>query len=63
MYVLSSNALFFVVFQQSVAIELNRLRSQWKELCQKNIDIENACAKVEGDIMNLKKEAEEKWAV
>lgn len=46
--------------QQAAATELNRLSSQWKELCQKNIDIENACAKIEVDIINLKKEAEEK---
>lgn len=46
--------------QQSVAVELNRFSSQWKELCQKNIDIEKACAKVEVDILNLKKEAKEK---
>ncbi|KAI5082857.1 hypothetical protein GOP47_0002600 [Adiantum capillus-veneris] len=46
--------------QQAVAVELSRLSTQWKELCQKNIDIENACAQIEADIANLKKEAEEK---
>ncbi|MCO5568322.1 hypothetical protein L7F22_022021 [Adiantum nelumboides] len=46
--------------QQAVAFELSRLSSQWKELCQKNIDIENACANIESEIGNLKKEAEEK---
>lgn len=46
--------------QQAAAMELNQLGSQWKELCQKNIDIENACLKIELEVSKLQKEAEEK---
>jgi len=33
---------------------------QWKELCQKNIDINVACASVENRINELKSEAAER---
>ncbi|KAH7432794.1 hypothetical protein KP509_07G040900 [Ceratopteris richardii] len=48
------------ISQQAAGAELIRLAVQWKELCMKNIDIENACAKIEAEILSLKKEAEEK---
>ncbi|KAK7358160.1 hypothetical protein VNO77_00083 [Canavalia gladiata] len=46
--------------QQNTAYELNALSMQWKELCQKNIDIRSACASVENRINELKREAAER---
>ncbi|XP_042493999.1 pre-mRNA-splicing factor SPF27 homolog isoform X2 [Macadamia integrifolia] len=46
--------------QQSTAVELNTLSAQWKELCEKNIAIEAACAKIENEIEELKSEAAER---
>eukprot|EP00249_Psilotum_nudum_P001035 c13302_g1_i1 orf=511-1257(-) len=46
--------------QQAVAIQLNRLNYQWKELCQKNLDIESACMNLELEIKKLQREAEQK---
>ncbi|KAG5024603.1 hypothetical protein AAZX31_08G050200 [Glycine max] len=46
--------------QQNTAYELNALSMQWKELCQKNIDISAACASVENRINELKREAAER---
>lgn len=47
--------------QQNTAYELNALSMQWKELCQKNIDISAACASVENRINELKRGAAERW--
>lgn len=47
--------------QQNTAYELNALSAQWKELCEKNIEIEAACAKIGSHIEELKKEATERW--
>ncbi|XP_052180060.1 pre-mRNA-splicing factor SPF27 homolog [Diospyros lotus] len=46
--------------QQNTAYELNALSTQWKELCEKNIQIQEACAKIENDIEEMKKEAAER---
>ncbi|KAK7320155.1 hypothetical protein RJT34_04889 [Clitoria ternatea] len=46
--------------QQNTAYELNALSTQWKELCQKNIDIRAACGSVENRINELKREAAER---
>ncbi|XP_015882890.1 pre-mRNA-splicing factor SPF27 homolog [Ziziphus jujuba] len=46
--------------QQNTAFELNALSAQWKELCQKNIEIQAACAQLENHISELKKEAAER---
>ncbi|OIV94159.1 hypothetical protein TanjilG_03609 [Lupinus angustifolius] len=46
--------------QQNTAYELNALSMQWKELCQKNIDIQAACASVEAQLKELKLEATER---
>lgn len=51
---------FSLNFQQTTAFELNALSAQWKELCQKNIDIQDACAKLENHISELKREAAER---
>ena len=45
--------------QQNTACELNALSMQWKDLCQKNIDIQIACASLEARIKELKTEAAE----
>ncbi|GKV05118.1 hypothetical protein SLEP1_g17159 [Rubroshorea leprosula] len=46
--------------QQNTAYELNTLSAQWKELCQKNIEIQAACAQIEGHLDELRKEAAER---
>ncbi|KAJ4832338.1 Pre-mRNA-splicing factor SPF27 [Turnera subulata] len=46
--------------QQNTAYELNALSTEWRELCQKNIEIQAACAKLEMDIDEQKREALEK---
>ncbi|XP_028786854.1 pre-mRNA-splicing factor SPF27 homolog [Neltuma alba] len=46
--------------QQNTAYELNALSTQWKELCQKNIDIQAACASIENHIKELRREAAER---
>ncbi|XP_059640545.1 pre-mRNA-splicing factor SPF27 homolog [Cornus florida] len=46
--------------QQNTAYELNALSAQWKELCEKNIEIEAACFQIDNHIEELKKEAMEK---
>ncbi|KAK7383449.1 hypothetical protein VNO78_29128 [Psophocarpus tetragonolobus] len=46
--------------QRNTAYELNALSMQWKELCQKNIDISAACASIENRINELKSEAAER---
>ncbi|KAF9592384.1 hypothetical protein IFM89_014554 [Coptis chinensis] len=43
--------------QQKTAVELNALSTQWKELCEKNIDIQAACANIENHIEDLRREA------
>ncbi|KAF5179654.1 Pre-mrna-splicing factor spf27-like protein [Thalictrum thalictroides] len=43
--------------QQTTAVELNALSSQWKELCEKNIEIQAACASIENHIEDLRREA------
>ncbi|XWS11582.1 hypothetical protein CRYUN_Cryun37aG0011000 [Craigia yunnanensis] len=48
--------------QQNTAYELNALSVQWKELCQKNIEIHSACAHIENHIEELRREtAERGW--
>ncbi|KDP37908.1 hypothetical protein JCGZ_05347 [Jatropha curcas] len=46
--------------QQNTAYEMSALSMQWKELCQKNIEIQAACTKIEMQIEELKKEAAER---
>ncbi|XP_024384036.1 pre-mRNA-splicing factor SPF27 homolog [Physcomitrium patens] len=46
--------------QQAAAVELNLLSSQWKEISQKNLDIEEACLKLEAEVLKLREEAEKK---
>lgn len=46
--------------QQNTAYELNALSTQWKDLCQKNIEIQGACAQLENHISELKREASER---
>ncbi|OIV89420.1 hypothetical protein TanjilG_21895 [Lupinus angustifolius] len=46
--------------QQNTAYELNALSMQWTELCQKNIDIQAACASLEAQLTGLKVEAAER---
>ncbi|XP_068658592.1 pre-mRNA-splicing factor SPF27 homolog [Aristolochia californica] len=43
--------------QQKTAVELNALAGQYNELCMKNIEIQDACAKMEDCIEEMKKEA------
>ena len=47
--------------QQNTAFELNALSAQWKELCEKNIEIRTACAKIENNIEELRREAAERY--
>lgn len=54
------NMFLFLNGQQNTAYELNALSAQWKELCQKNIEIQAACTKIESQIEELKREAAEK---
>ncbi|CAN1180329.1 Pre-mRNA-splicing factor SPF27 homolog [Linum perenne] len=46
--------------QQNTAYELNALSTQWRELSLKNIEIQAACAGIQGQIDELKGEAAEK---
>ncbi|KAB1212328.1 hypothetical protein CJ030_MR5G025096 [Morella rubra] len=46
--------------QQNTAYELSALSLQWKELCQKNIEIQAACTKIENHIEELRIEASER---
>ncbi|KAI4350992.1 hypothetical protein L6164_005386 [Bauhinia variegata] len=46
--------------QQNTAHELNALSTQWKELCQKNIDIHAACTSIENQLNELRAEAAER---
>ncbi|KAL5545038.1 hypothetical protein UlMin_008822 [Ulmus minor] len=46
--------------QQNTAYELNALSAQWRELCQKNLEIQAACANLENHISELKREAAER---
>ncbi|KAG9458663.1 hypothetical protein H6P81_003171 [Aristolochia fimbriata] len=45
--------------QQKAAVELNALAVQYNELCLKNIEIQDACSKMEAYIEEMKKEAVE----
>ncbi|CAN6584849.1 unnamed protein product [Malus baccata var. baccata] len=50
--------------QQTTAYELNALAAQWKELCQKNIEIQSACVKLENHLEELRREAAERgWTL
>ncbi|XP_042501088.1 pre-mRNA-splicing factor SPF27 homolog isoform X2 [Macadamia integrifolia] len=50
--------------QKNTAVELNALSAQWNELCEKNIEMEAACAKIETEIEELKIEATERgWSL
>ncbi|XP_047316324.1 pre-mRNA-splicing factor SPF27 homolog [Impatiens glandulifera] len=46
--------------QQNASYELNALSAQWKELCQKNIEIQAACATIENHVEEMKREAAER---
>ncbi|KAJ7526186.1 hypothetical protein O6H91_17G086100 [Diphasiastrum complanatum] len=48
--------------QQAAAAELGRLEVQWKELSQKNLDIESACLELAVSVQKLHQEALEKGA-
>lgn len=45
--------------QQNAGNELNVLSAQWRELCLKNIEIQEACVKIENHLEALKIEAAE----
>lgn len=49
-----------MIDQQTTAYELNALSAQWKELCEKNIQIQAACAKIENHIGEMKAQAAER---
>lgn len=42
-------------------MQLNALMAQWRELCEKNIEIQIACADLQNRIDQLKMEAKEKY--
>ncbi|XP_030532660.1 pre-mRNA-splicing factor SPF27 homolog [Rhodamnia argentea] len=46
--------------QQNTAYELNALSTQWRELCQKNIEIQAACVSIENELEELNREAAER---
>lgn len=46
--------------QQNTGYELNALSAQWRELCGKNIEIQDACARIENQIDGMKREAAER---
>ncbi|KAG6550200.1 hypothetical protein Mapa_008160 [Marchantia paleacea] len=46
--------------QLAAAAELSLLDTQWKELTQKNLDIEAACMKLEAEVERLRQEADNK---
>ncbi|XP_074312237.1 pre-mRNA-splicing factor SPF27 homolog [Silene latifolia] len=46
--------------QQNAANELNVLSTQWRELCLKNIEIQEAAAKIENHLEELRKEGVER---
>ncbi|KAK3440559.1 hypothetical protein EUGRSUZ_B00853 [Eucalyptus grandis] len=46
--------------QQNTAYELSALSTQWRELCQKNIEIQAACVNIENELEELKREAAER---
>lgn len=46
--------------QQNTGYELNALSAQWRELCEKNIEIQDACAGIESYINDIKREAAER---
>ncbi|XP_008775382.1 pre-mRNA-splicing factor SPF27 homolog [Phoenix dactylifera] len=45
--------------QQNTGVQLNALMAQWRELCEKNIEIQAACADLQNRIDQLKMEAKE----
>ncbi|GMY23913.1 pre-mRNA-splicing factor SPF27 homolog isoform X1 [Fagus crenata] len=50
--------------QHNTAYELNALSTQWKELCQKNIEIQAACTEIENHLEELRKEGSERgWSL
>lgn len=50
--------------QQNAAQELIVLSAQWRDLCLKNIDIQEACAKIDNHLQELRREAAERgWNV
>ncbi|THU58887.1 hypothetical protein C4D60_Mb03t19210 [Musa balbisiana] len=46
--------------QQNTGGQLNMLNAQWRELCQKNIEIQAACADLQNHIDQIKLEAKER---
>ncbi|KAH0459076.1 hypothetical protein IEQ34_011890 [Dendrobium chrysotoxum] len=44
-------------YHQNTAVELDALNTQWRELCQKSIDIQAACANIQNHIDELKRES------
>ncbi|GAB2213047.1 hypothetical protein Droror1_Dr00021062 [Drosera rotundifolia] len=46
--------------QQTSANELDALSEQWRELCLKNINIQEACGKIESYLEELRREAAER---
>lgn len=46
--------------QQNTAYELNALSAQWKELCEKNIEIQAACVNIKNHIEEVKRDAAER---
>ncbi|XP_024516903.1 pre-mRNA-splicing factor SPF27 homolog [Selaginella moellendorffii] len=46
--------------QQAAATVLTHLRSQWVEICQKNIDIDAACTELEAEIESLHEQASQR---
>ncbi|XP_010549093.1 PREDICTED: pre-mRNA-splicing factor SPF27 homolog [Tarenaya hassleriana] len=46
--------------QQTTAYELHALSAEWRELCVKNMEIQTACAMLESQVDDLKREAAER---
>lgn len=55
-----TNKLACLNHQQNTAYELGALSIQWRELSQKNIQIQTACTTIENHIEELRKEAAER---
>ena len=47
--------------QQNTGVQLNSLTTEWRELCEKNIEIEAVCAEIQNRIEQLRVEAAERY--
>jgi len=60
MYIVFS---FSRMYQQNTGVQLNSLTAEWRELCEKNIEIEAVCAEIQNRIEQLRIEAAERYGV